>query len=455
MAATIRQSKNAESASAGTTLASGSFTTDLVAGNYLLFVFAVPTISGVFTITPSKNSGTATLGAFVKLAQCFECIANQVAEMWYAPITGSGTCDILGTVSTSANTRRIYVAEISDSGAPYAWNYAPDEGNNPTLPGAIHVKGDFISGLALSVGIDLQSGVLMNVGSGWTGVGAIWSATAGGGYVQTRRVVGGNSISWTFANSGFDRNNSFAVVFPDQRGSTRTFSDTFNVESDTSLATHLPTGPNAGTGWQIGSAAISAIAATDVASETSSSNGNRVYMRDDLGSDVMTCQADFTTSYSTSGGFIFFGLMARSQNIGVAVSGFEFVFDFGLGTGTGGKWNIADGVNATNAAEEAWPGGTVTVLAKVFPKHAELWVNGALKVTHVYQASNPTPYSGNTRAGFMLGNFTGGASGVITCDNFTATGIDVAVPVKDGAQFKANRRRPGGLAWLLNPAEWW
>jgi len=182
------------------------------------------------------------------------------------------------------------------------------------------------------------------------------------------------------------------------------FGDTFVEGTDSILELHTPTGPNAGTGWTVTNGQIAVRAATDLAEDTDPNASNQYVMNDDLGTDEMDVQADFTEVLNVGRR----GVRARVST--ADAQGWEFSWD----TGSGGRWLVSDGTASTTAAD-SWPGGAVTIKAEMRTGSGKLYANGVLKVTH---SSNLL--SGRTRAGITLLNFDlGGTAHQV--DNFLAT----------------------------------
>jgi hypothetical protein len=180
--------------------------------------------------------------------------------------------------------------------------------------------------------------------------------------------------------------------------------DTFVEAVDTTLASHTPTGPDAGAGWLISTGGMQVVAATDVCSETNDAIGNRSLMTTDLGSPNMVIEADFTLTDAT-----YPGLLARRDSAGNG--GVEAGYDNFVG-----QWEISDGTTSSTLTE-AWPGGTVCMRFELNGTSFTLHANNILKVSLTSSVSN-----GNY-AGIRLGNNTGTGTGKLTCDNYISYGI--------------------------------
>lgn len=192
-----------------------------------------------------------------------------------------------------------------------------------------------------------------------------------------------------------------------------TANDTF-VESggDVDLSAHTPTGANPGTSWVVHGGAgpdIDVIASTDLCQEANYGNGNRYRMTDDLGSDDITVQADFTFEVIN---WCAPGVLAKMPTDGGA--SVEFTFD--QGDGGGGKgFYLSDGT-VSDSSLEAWPGGTRTLKIVVNGTDIRGYDNGVEKCQ-----ITSSLFEGNTRAGIILLNFDGQGVSRITCDNYQSS----------------------------------
>ena len=234
----------------------------------------------------------------------------------------------------------------------------------------------------------------------------------------TATPAGGSSFTgWSGACSGTGACN---LTMSANRSVTATFditplpvaNDDFTQGSNVTLVSHTPTGPGAGNGWivQISGGNITDLS-TGKITDSSGSNGNRYKMSNNLGSDQMNIQADFTSAGS-SGSPVFFGLIGRLSSA-TGSSAIEGHYDHSV---SGGSWIIGDGTTSASLAQ-AWPGGTVTMKLEVRSGVSNLYANGVLKVT-----LNTNKCTGQNYAGIFLGNFSGGA-GKMTADNYQSTGI--------------------------------
>ncbi len=187
-----------------------------------------------------------------------------------------------------------------------------------------------------------------------------------------------------------------------------TVADTFVETTDINLSSHTPTGPNAGTSWDVSSAGgnISVNAANDDARDQGI-NGNRYRMTDDLGSDQMDVKADVTLLSGLSG--LFPGVSGRVPNSGTG-AGWEFVYDTGVGA-----WSLDDNSGNVATLSEAAPSGAKRYWLAIRTGEGKGYMDGVLKVT-----VNANSKSGNTRSGITLGNFSV-SSVQTTLDNFEAS----------------------------------
>ena len=201
---------------------------------------------------------------------------------------------------------------------------------------------------------------------------------------------------------------------------------------DVNLNVHTPTGQFNGSGWLAVAGTINVIAATDLVQDASASAGNRYLMTRDLGSDVVNLQADFTTGTS---GFLAPGFIARRNSAGAGVGGTNWE---GGWEADGGKYRVEDGTAATELVE-AWPGGTVTLRLEMRAGVARLYSNGVLKITHT---STLGFGMGGHYCGIRLLNFTSGATGQLSCDNYTS---ESAVVPLAGSQQRPKQFAPSRL----------
>ena len=181
--------------------------------------------------------------------------------------------------------------------------------------------------------------------------------------------------------------------------------------ANVNLTAHTPTGAGAGTSWDVlGAGGVITVDATnDRCIDGSNGNGNRYRMTNDLGFDQMDVQADITTTGAAN---TFPGIAGRVPNSGTGVAGVEFIYDK-----ANARWDLNDGTTS-NTASDSTPAGTVTLKLTIRTSDMRGFVGGVQKTVI---SSNGK--SGNTRAGILLGSFSGGATGVMTLDNFLSSGV--------------------------------
>lgn len=191
--------------------------------------------------------------------------------------------------------------------------------------------------------------------------------------------------------------------------------DTFVESTDKALTSHTPTGANAGTSWvvQTGSGSATVRASTDDVSETNAGEGNRFRLSDDLGSDAQDVQGNVSVG-GGSGDFIFPGIMARLPT-GAGTTGIEFTYNQ-----SNGVFELSDGTTSATATA-AKP--TAGALWRLLIDGSGVMI-GYVGGTEVVRLTSNLK-SGNTRAGFMLGNFSG-TSGQNVVDNFQASSVSSA-----------------------------
>lgn len=208
MAGSIVQSKVGEGAGGATTVATGSFGSNVTVNNYLLIVTNSDTAD---TVTISKNSGTATIGTVTEQGSVTEAATFEELTVFTCAITGSGSLDLLATFGSSQANRQIYAFEIGGVNAVQGHNEQTDTGSNPTPTLTFSVTTQPAFGVAIC--IDVQGGT-PTAGSGWTSYGVLGS-TVHFARVQTKAITATGSTTANFGNAGFDRNNATMVVFTD------------------------------------------------------------------------------------------------------------------------------------------------------------------------------------------------------------------------------------------------
>ena len=206
MAGSIVQSKAAEASTSGTTLASGSFASDVTAGNRL---WVVVNAGDNQTITVSKNGGTATIGTVTSLGSVQEAAVLDKYEHFDVEITGGGTLDLLVTYGASTDRRTIVAHEVTGVTTVDGSDEKTDTGSNPTPNGTVNVSQQPAFGLAMAI---FYQGGTPGVGSGWTDGGTFTTTTAAQ-RLQTRAITATGNVTSNFGNGSLDRNNAVMVVY--------------------------------------------------------------------------------------------------------------------------------------------------------------------------------------------------------------------------------------------------
>lgn len=196
------------------------------------------------------------------------------------------------------------------------------------------------------------------------------------------------------------------------------FGDTFvEATTDTSLTSHTPTGSNPATAWVTCNAGVAAtvIAATDDCRDNNTANGNRFKITDDLGTDEMDVQLDVSFTSAALTDLLFAGPTGRHPNAtsGTGLGVYEFNYDWSRGTN--GTWSLGDQV-VEDTLDEAYPGGSVTMLLQLRSSDVRGFAGGVEKVSLATDEG-----AGNQFAGAMLGNFEGNGSKRSRMDNFNAS----------------------------------
>jgi hypothetical protein len=204
--AIVQTKENADFSTSSSTIASGAMGTDITAGNFLWIAVNADTD---ITITPSINSGTATLGSITSQGSIVEAGVLDELEHFTAPITGTGSLDILITYGSATIHRAVLVAEISGVSAVDGTDEQTDSGNNPTATLTVNVSAQPAFGLSFNA--DYQGGPV-TVGSGWTNGGTFWAGVEEA-RLQTKAITATGNTTANFGNTGLDRSNSVMVVF--------------------------------------------------------------------------------------------------------------------------------------------------------------------------------------------------------------------------------------------------
>lgn len=208
MAGSIVQSKFNEAAAAATTIATGSFGSNVTANNWLWIL-----VSGdaADTTTITQNSGTATIGA---VTQQSSSTTSGIVEEWTSltcQVTGTGSLDLLCTFGGSRSNRQILAFEITGVNAVDSGGGASqaDGGTNPTPSLSITVGSQ--PAFCLAACVDYQGGT-PGVGTGFTNAGT-FGATVNFIRAQTKAITSTGATTGDFVNGGLDVNNSAMIVF--------------------------------------------------------------------------------------------------------------------------------------------------------------------------------------------------------------------------------------------------
>ena len=210
MAGSIVQSKFNEAAAAATTIATGSFGSNVTANNWLWIL-----VNGdaADTTTITQNSGTATIGSVTQQSSSIGP-GPGILEEWTSltcQITGTGSLDLLCTFGGSRSNRQILAFEISgvtgvDSGGGTSQT---DGGSNPTPTLTINVANQ--PSFCLAACVDYQGGT-PGVGTGFTSAGT-FGATVNLIRAQTKAVTATGNTTGNFVNGAIDVNNAAMIVF--------------------------------------------------------------------------------------------------------------------------------------------------------------------------------------------------------------------------------------------------
>lgn len=211
MAGAVAQTPKENSASgSATTIASGSLGSNVTAGNKLWVVVNAGTN---VTITPSQNSGTASIGSFTSLGSVQEAAVLDKLEHFVADVTGSGSLDILITYGSSTDRRGVLVVEVSGVSGADVNDEETSTGANPSPdpPMSVSVTAQPAFGLAFAT---FYQGGTPAAGSGWTSYASYWSGVSNA-LLQTRVISATGSLTADFGNASLDRSNHAMVVFTD------------------------------------------------------------------------------------------------------------------------------------------------------------------------------------------------------------------------------------------------
>lgn len=232
MAGSVVQTVFNEAAAAATTIASGSFASNVTANNWLWIL-----VNGdaADTTTITKNSGTATIGT---VTQQSSSATSGIVDEWTSltcQVTGTGSLDLLCTFGGSRSNRQILVIEVTGVNAVDTGGGAsqPDSGTNPTPTLSITVAAQ--PAFCLAACVDYQGGT-PGVGTGFTSVGT-FGATVNFIRVQSKAITSTGSTTGNFVNAGLDINNSAMIVFTESSPPTISAQPTDQTANDGATAT--------------------------------------------------------------------------------------------------------------------------------------------------------------------------------------------------------------------------
>lgn len=206
MAGTVVQSQVAEGVASATTIASGSFSSNVTAGNTLWVITNSDTAD---TVAITKNSGTATIGTVTDEGSVTEAGTAEELTHFTIPITGTGSLDLLATFGSSQANRQILAFELSGVFSILGSDEQTDTGSDPTTTLTVNVTAQPAFGL--SVCIDAQGGT-PGVGTGWTNVGT-FGGTVHNARVQSKSITSTGNTTANFGNATLNRNNAALIVF--------------------------------------------------------------------------------------------------------------------------------------------------------------------------------------------------------------------------------------------------
>lgn len=208
MAGAVVQTKENSASASATTIASGSMGSNVTSGNYL---YIVANAGDNQTITPSQNSGTATISSITSLGSVQEAGVLDKLEHFWCTVTGTGSLDILITYGASTDRRGVLVVEVSGVNAVDGSDEQTDTGSNPTPNCTVNVTTQPAFGLNFDT--DYQGGT-PTTGTGWTNENTYWAGVSGA-RLQTKAITSTGNVTGNFGNAGLDRNNACMVVFTD------------------------------------------------------------------------------------------------------------------------------------------------------------------------------------------------------------------------------------------------
>ena len=215
MAGAVVQTKENSASASATTIASGSLGSNVTSGNKLHVVANAGTN---VTITPSQNSGTATIGAFTSQGSVQEAGVLDKLEHFTCDVTGTGSLDVLITYGSSTDRRGVLVTEVSGVSAVDGSDEQTDTGSNPSTTCTVNVTTQPAFGLSFCT---FYQGGTPGTGTGWTIQSAYWTGISDA-QLQTRAISATGNVTANFVNAALDRNNAVLIVFTDGGGAVAT-----------------------------------------------------------------------------------------------------------------------------------------------------------------------------------------------------------------------------------------
>lgn len=206
MAGAVVQSQVGEGVASATTIATGSFGSNVTSGNTL---WVITNTDAATTVTITKNSGTATIGTVTDEGSVTEAGTGEELTHFTIPITGTGSLDLLATFGVSQGNRQIIAFELSGVYAILGSDEQTDTGSDPTTTLTVNVTAQPAFGL--STCIDVQGGI-PGVGTGWTNVGT-FGGTVHSARVQSKSISSTGNTTANFSNASLDRNTAALIVF--------------------------------------------------------------------------------------------------------------------------------------------------------------------------------------------------------------------------------------------------
>src|SRR3990167_2124800 len=213
MAGAVVQTKENAVDTSATTIASGTLGSNVTAGNKL---WIVANAGDNVTITPSKNSGSATTGTITSPGSVQEAGVLDKLEHFTCDVTGDGTLDILITYGSSTDRRGVVVTEVSGVSAVDGTDEQTDTGSDPTPNCTVNVAAQPAFGLNFAT---FYQGGTPATGAGWVSVGTFWAGVANA-RIQSKAITATGNTTGNFGNTALDRNNATMTVFTDLTGGT-------------------------------------------------------------------------------------------------------------------------------------------------------------------------------------------------------------------------------------------